>query len=389
MASVWEYTPVLVQDVQILLNISSALLATLLGPFSLSTNLLTLKLLVFNVLLPCACMANLGFEADMRQGEAFWKFVGCFLMLRALMLLVHVAWAALRRLRYEDIAVNWLVTCWVSSSILAPPLMKAVFGAEAQAFAVWGDASAYLFQLPVSILFFELDGVFRPEEDPKIPGQMLRTVEECCDDDACAERTPFYRKRLSRGQAKELLRQLAKKPLNWALIAGVLFSATTLGPRYLYPGPAYNPNCDFVEYTGFIYLFFESLARCLEPLALFSVGIVLTEKNPLSCGLWNIAGYMGVKLIFVPLLMIGCAFAVGLSGSEGRAAVLISVLPVSPPAFALTGHYGVGLSEAVSCVLVGKILVIPSILAWQAILDSLGVFTYESPPGTTYCSISG
>lgn len=182
---------------------------------------------------------------------------------------------------------------------------------------------------------------------------------------------------------------MAKKPLNWAVLAGVVFSATTLGPRYLYPGPYYDPNCDYVEYTGFIWLFFSSLAGCLEPLALFSVGIVLSEKNPWSCGWWNIVGYMGVKLIFVPLLMIGCAFAVGLSGAEGRAAVLISVLPVSPPAFALTGHYGVGLSEAVSCILVGKIFVIPSILAWQAVMDAIGLFDYPSVGAeTSYCALT-
>jgi hypothetical protein len=190
-SAVWEYTPVrrashgvsqcafasrarltrlldryaaqvLIQDLQILINIASALLATFFGPFSLATNLLTLKLLVFNVLLPCACMSNLGFESNMREGTAFWRFVGAFLLMRALMLVVHVAWAALRRKRYvarssfasparlrparvlyfrilavfvcrfERIAVNWLVTCWVSSSILAPPLMTAVFGVEAQ-----------------------------------------------------------------------------------------------------------------------------------------------------------------------------------------------------------------------------------------------------------------
>ena len=54
--SVWYLTPVLVQDLQILINIATALLATLFGPFAFGTNLVTLKLLVFNVLLPCACM---------------------------------------------------------------------------------------------------------------------------------------------------------------------------------------------------------------------------------------------------------------------------------------------------------------------------------------------
>ena len=374
---------------QILINICTGLLATLFGPFSLGTSLLTLKLLVFNVLLPSACMATLGFESNFRLGDPFWKFAGAFLLMRALMLVLHVAWAGARQRRFEQVAVNWLVTCWVSASILAPPLMQSVFSVEAQKYATWSDVSAYIFQLPVALLFFELDGVFRPEQDPKKPGKMLRTADQCCDLDGSPLKIhPFYKKRLNRRQLKDLTWQMAKKPLNWALLAGVIFSATTLGPRYLYPGPYYDPNCQYVEYTGFMYLFFSSLARCLEPLALFSVGIVLSEKNPWSCGWVNIIGYMTIKLIFVPLLMIGCAFAVGLEGELGRAAVLISILPVSPPAFALTGHYGVGLSAAVSCILIGKILVIPSILAWQAILDGIGVFPYVGAPGVSVCALT-
>ena len=378
-----------IQNLQILFNIATALLATLFGPFSFGTSTLTLKILVFNVLLPSACMANLGFESDFRSGDPFWRFVGAFLLMRGLMLVLHMGWAAVRRRRFEQIAVNWLVTSWVSASILAPPLMKSVFGVKAQSYAAWSEVSAYIFQLPIALLFFELDSVFRPEQDPKRPGQMLRTAEQCCDLDGCPMVVePALQKRLNRAQIKDLGWQLAKKPLSWALLAGVVFSATTLGPRYLYPGPTYDPNCSYVEYTGFIYLFFSSLAGCLEPIALFSVGIVLSENNPWSCGWMNIIGYMTIKLVFVPLLMIGCALAVGLDGELGRAAVLISVLPVSPPAFALTGHYGVGLSEAVSCVLIGKILVIPSILAWQGVMDAVGVFPYPSSDTPGVCELA-
>ncbi len=310
------------------------------------------------------------------------------MLMRGLMLVLHVGWAALRRGRFEQIAVNWLVTCWVSASILAPPLMKSVFGVEAQKYAAWSDVSAYIFQLPVALLFFELDGIFRPEQDPKRPGQMLRTVEQCCDVDGCPLAIePFLKKRLNRAQLKDLGWQLAKKPLMWAMLAGIIFSATSLGPRYLYPGAYYDPNCSYVEYAGFIYLFFSSLAGCLEPIALFSVGIVLSEKNPWSCGWTSIIGYMAIKLVLVPLLMIGCAFAVGLDGELARAAVLISVLPVSPPAFALTGHYGAGLSEAVSCILIGKILVLPSILAWQAVMDAVGVFSFRFAGAPGVCEL--
>jgi predicted permease len=174
-------------------------------------------------------------------------------------------------------------------------------------------------------------------------------------------------------------------PLVWAILGSVILSVTTLGPRYLYPGTAYAPNCDYVEYTGFIYLFFSYLAGCLEPLALFSVGIVLSKNNPLTCGIWNIVGYTLIKFILVPILMIGCSFALHLDNVYARGAVLIATLPISPPSFALAGHYQVGLAEAVSTVLSGKLLVIPAILAWQGFMDAVGLFPVDTPQVDDVC----
>ncbi len=398
----WMYTNVLNQDLQILIEISVALVSTLYGPFDFARNILTLKLLVFNVLLPCAGITNLGFISNFRDGS-FWRYCGAFLMMRAIMLIAHLLWAAVRGrrykkvYRYEHVATNWLVTCWVSSSILGPPLMESVFGKEYELLAFWSDVSSFIFQLPVVLLFFEIDAVARcwVGDRGKAMAQVDSSKGTCARLENCASEQSmeyttndvvWYRKRVSRGEWKMIAWNLAKAPLIWAVVAGVLLSVTTLGPRYLFPGFTYDPNCDYVEYTGFIYLFFSSLAKCLEPLALFSVGIVLSKNNPFTCGLWRIAGYMAVKLIFVPFLMVGCAFAVGLSDSEARAAVLIALLPVSPPAFALTGHYGVGLAEAVSTILVGKILVIPTILAWQGIMDSIDLFPYNAPPDVPVCT---
>lgn len=392
----WTYTNVLNQDLQILIEISVALVSTLYGPFDFARNILTLKLLVFNVLLPCAGISNLGFVSNFRDGS-LWRFCGAFLMMRGLMLVIHLLWAAARGRPYEGVATNWLVTCWVSSSILGPPLMESVFGKEYELLAYWSDVSSFIFQLPVVLLFFEIDAVSRcwvgdrgkaiPQIDPS--NGTCQRIENCRVENSVeytAGDVVWYRKRVSRPEAYTILWNMAKAPLMWALVAGVLLSVTTLGPRYLFPGFPYDPNCDYVEYTGFVYLFFSSLARCLEPLALFSVGIVLSKNNPFTCGVWNIIGYMAVKLIFVPFLMIGCAFTFGLSDIEGRAAVLIALLPVSPPAFALTGHYGVGLAEAVSTILVGKILVLPTILAWQGIMDSIGLFPYDAPPDASVCT---
>lgn len=407
------YTQVLNQDLQILIEIAVALVSTLYGPFNFGRNILTLKVLVFNVLLPCGTITNLGFISDLRDGS-LWRFCGAFLMMRTIMLVIHLGWGAVRKRSFENVATNWLVTCWVSSSILAPPLMESVFGKEFQIFAYWSDVSSLILQLPLTLLFFEMDAASRntiqdrgkemewielAPDNSVSDGHVVSSPEVAILDsegypDTQQEKndhitevhiSAWYQKRLTKAEMKRVAWHLTKAPLMWAVVAGVLLSVTTLGPRYLFPGFPYDPNCDYEEYTGFIYLFFSSLAKCLEPVALFSVGIVLSKNNPLTCGVWNIAGYMAVKVVLVPLLMVGCATAFNLNDIEGRAAVLIALLPVSPPAFALTGHYGTGLAEAVSTILVGKIIVLPTILAWQAIMDAVQLFPYNAPPDISAC----
>lgn len=117
-------------------------------------------------------------------------------------------------------------------------------------------------------------------------------------------------------------------------------------------------------------------------MALFSVGVVLSQLNPFTMhrGILNITFYMLIKMILVPAIMIGCCFAFKLPRDLSRAAVLISVLPVSPEAFALAGWYNVGLGYAVSNVVVGKFLCFPAILAWQAFMDAVSLFPYPQPP---------
>ena len=68
-----------------------------------------------------------------------------------------------------------------------------------------------------------------------------------------------------------------------------------------------------------------SVVRSPPPL----VGMWMVRPRPLAIGWWRAALYMLVKLVLVPMLMVGCCFAVGLEGAYARAAVLVGTLPVS------------------------------------------------------------
>jgi membrane protein YqaA with SNARE-associated domain len=84
--------------------------------------------------------------------------------------------------------------------------------------------------------------------------------------------------------------------------------------------------------------------------------------------------------------MVGCAKAFSLSEEQGRAAVLISVLPISPPVFALAGYYDCGLAEAVTNVVLGKLLFFPAVLAWEAFMNAVDLFPVVIPAVNDICA---
>ena len=186
---------------------------------------------------------------------------------------------------------------------------------------------------------------------------------------------------------KSVTLQFLRNPLLWSIFAGIIMSVTTLGPRYLNPGnPPSSPNCDYVPETGFIYNFFASFAACTEPVALFATGIFLYGMNPFSIGWFKICSYMLTKLVLVPAIAIGCAFAVGLEGATGRGAVLLSGLPIASAAFAMSSRYGLCPKEAMANVFWGMLLLLPTTLGWMAFMDSINLFVAAPPPSTNVCS---
>jgi len=414
----WRYTDLLNQDIQILLEIGLGIVTSLYGPFSAKNDAPTLKTLVFNILLPISVMTDLGFVVDFRDGS-IWRFIGSFLMMRALVLLLDVVWAVARKQSFSHISMNWMVTSWVSTTILGPPMLQATLGQDYQIYGPIAAVSSVIFQLPLLILFFELDAV--PAKEERLADQQVSldaiedsgAVDEREDEDKETmplrmESHVFYKTRLSRRHQNLVVWNLVRMPLMWSIVGGVILSVTTLGPKYLYPGttflhrkrfstlsvynlnildagPTYSPNCDYVPATGFIYLFFSTLQKCLEPIALFSVGIVIVSNHPFRKGWIILILYMLIKFILVPVIMVGCAKAFSLSEAEGRAAVLISVLPISPPVFALAGHYDYGLSEAVTNVVLGKLLFFPAVLAWEAFMNAVALFPVAMPTVSSVC----
>ncbi len=321
-----------------------------------------------------------------------------------------------------------MVTCWVSTVVLGIPLLIATLGPQYGSLGAVAAISSFIFQLPVMLVLLEGSVDTSGFEDRRAAGkkrhaqpqtnkggedrsqtpalehgsdQEFNQESEVEGSDAGANndevgvdveadvlmepsttRHHAYTVRLTKAQARYIGIKLLRNPILWAIVIGFILSITTLGPRYLSPGnPPLRPNCDYAVGAGFINLTLRYFAACTEPIALLAVGMFLYAKNPLACGLLPSIGYMIIKLIVVPGLMVGCAFAVGLSGAEGRAAVLLASLPVSPTSYTMSDKYGVGRDVAESNVFWGNLLVLPTTIAWNAFMDAIGLFEFVPPPG--------
>lgn len=404
----WKYQELLNQNLQILITIGLGALVTWVGPFHVKKDLPTLVKIVFNILLPSAVLLALGVNSDLRDGN-LWKFIGGFLLLRAFCLVLNFGYYGLiRRRSIAYVTINWMVTCWVSTVVLGIPLLIATLGPQYGSLGAVAGISSFIFQLPLMLIFLEGSGETPGvQERQKVQSSCehengnhnengseknAREEEEVKEDviegahrgeEEAGSSNHWYHVRLTKAQAQYITFKILRNPILWAIVIGIILSVSSLGPKYLATGSPKSPNCSYAVGAGFIQLTLSYFARCTQPIALLAVGIFLVGKNPIACGIIQSIVYMVIKLILVPALMVGCAFAVGLQGAEGRAAVLLASLPVSPTAYTVADKYGVGLDIAESNIFFGNLLVLPTTIAWNAFMDSISLFVAPAPASVT------
>lgn len=91
----------------------------------------------------------------------------------------------------------------------------------------------------------------------------------------------------------------------------------------------------------------------------------------------NLCVAMVSKLIVVPLLMVGLAKGMKLNNESARAAVLIATLPISLASFSLARQYNVGEKDLAANVAFGTLLMLPTVIVWNIVLDSVGLYPIE------------
>lgn len=185
----WKYIPVVNACLQILLTVLLGFALGAAGVFSIKHVPVFAKY-VFRVALPCLVVRGIGIGVDFYSENFVWQYIGAFILLRALALIIAaLALAAQRYLsrRYPkphdahntdtnntttipgELAVVWLNLTWISTVILGIPILTAVFASppEGAFYGLLAGISSFIFQLPCMLWLFEIHNIL--VKTPTVP----------------------------------------------------------------------------------------------------------------------------------------------------------------------------------------------------------------------------
>ena len=254
--------------------------------------------------------------------------------------------------------------------------------------------SSFIFQLPVQLLFLEVHAIEEERKESTRSGEGVSQDDTHIDEDIenHGENLPTPPKSQSEepnlgiiegphGSSscpiqRELLMRIAKKvvtnPVILGIVGGFFLSLSTIGPRFLNP---LKPE-DYIPGLGWFWSTTEWFGDCVSPVSLFTMGLWMHSQGVqlFQLRLRGVFFFMLSKLVMVPFLMLLLALAADLSDEAGRAAVLIAALPISMASFTLASNYNIGQAILSENVAMGTILLLPTILIWNLVLDALDVF---------------
>jgi predicted permease len=431
-----EYLPVLNECIKILLTILIGIMMGYFKVLNAKTFLPQATTFVFYVALPLHILKGLGIGIDFYDDSFLWTFIAAFLILRAIALAVGfiMTFASGKNGGIGDVAVMWLALSWISTIILGVPIAGAVFGdpRKGRTYGILAAISSFIFQLPFQLFLLEChvlekeyiaNGTTSTSEnspaedvplsvtkagDPEQPpeqGPITQCTRDPLSEDEEEEveggpsnalpeepeqvvqepRAPEESERsvsLSLWMEwactwsiwKKIFGQLLKNPVLWGILVGFFFSLTKIGPRYL------NPTSDeYVPGLGWVFTTTTWLGECVSPIALIAMGVWMSDQGSrlIRIPLLSAVLYMLCKLVVVPLLMVGLAKGMNLNNEAGRAAVLIAALPISMASFSLANRYEIGEAVLSANVALGTALILPTILLWNYVMDTLELFPIE------------
>ena len=132
----WKYIPVLNGLLQIIVTIAIGVGVDTLDIISADVFVPQATSFVFNIALPCLIIKGIGIGMDFYTAYK-WSFIGVFLILRAIALIIALLVILLTNWKDKDrrrasgignVAVLWLSLTWISTVILGIPILSSTFG---------------------------------------------------------------------------------------------------------------------------------------------------------------------------------------------------------------------------------------------------------------------
>jgi len=321
------------------------------------------------------------------------------------------------------VAVLWLSLTWISTVIMGVPICSAVFGNPnlGRKYGILAGVSSFIFQLPLQLMFLECHATEKQsrlnlpvsdEEDqsssevPKLDCTMV-TIQETTDhsntphggedqeqEDVIAASLSTHThadgikwwslvhvEHLSSSELwLKITKRILRNPVLWGIFWGFVLSLSTAGKYLRCPSESCILGLNWIPLT------LGWLGATVSPVSLFAMGLWMHGQGTrqlFSVGIFKLSMSMVSKLIIVPLIMVGLAKGLRLSDEAGRAAILIATLPISLASFSLGRQYQVGEKDLAANVAAGTLLMLPTVLVWNIVLDKVGLFPIASPAAVT------
>lgn len=267
--------------------------------------------------------------------------------------------------------------------------------------------SSFIFQLPLQLFFFEASILEREMLTPKViddeapvaiqnpvPVDSKEAKEDTHREGEQPEiRAPDTMLEAPKSHLKLWLELLTRRdilakvtgrvvrnPVLWGIAIGFIISLSTFGKTFLRPvSDNQQPNTNYVEGLQWFVDLLVWLGDTVSPLSLFTMGVWMHQQghNLIAICWLDLIGSMLIKLVVVPLIMVGLVAAFDLPNIYARSAVLIAALPISMASFSLGKQFNIGEGSLAANVTVGTLLMLPTLLAWIEVLDHFELYVIE------------
>ncbi len=411
----WKYLPVVNKCATILLTIILGYTFGRFGVFDAQHFVPQMVKFVFYVALPLLIIQGIGVNINFYDDdEVLWLYIGCFFLLRLFTLIISFAVVCFQQKdgAIGQVAILWLGSSWISTVILGSPILDSLFGDHTKGitYGILAGISSFTFQLPLKLIFLECNAVQNriinenredSNEEPRENSNPFEGMNTNTSHHIIAafpsveiiESNTNQRKRdISNVSAmtqdlssppvqipdelREVLKMVARKmffnPVLWGIILGLLLSLSTLGSKLKLSDT--HTSEWFLKLTSW-------LGACVSPLSLFAMGVWISSSQTLFFKMSLKAILLVIsKLFIVPLIMIGITKVFNLHNIKndevGRAAIIISCLPISMASFTLGSQYEIGEESLLSQnIILGTLLLLPTVLLWNIAMDNLGLYT--------------